>query len=301
MKDLGEASYILGIKVFRDRKKRLLGLSQVNYIDRILARFSMVNSKKGFLPFRHEIHLSKQMCPKTPEEREKMSNCHYASAVGSLMYAMLCTRPDISHAVSVVSRYQSNPGPEHWSAVKHILRYLRNTKHYFLVYGSEDLTVPGYTDSDFQSDIDDRRSTSGFVFLLGKGAFSWRSFKQSTTADSTTEAEYVAASEAAKEAVWIRKFLQELEVVPSIEAPIPLYCDNNGAIAQAVEPRSHQRTKHIERRFHLIRDIISRGDIKMVKVASADNLADPFTKPLSQKVFEKHINDMGLRYMYDWV
>jgi hypothetical protein len=113
MKDLGEASYILRIKLFRDRKKRLLGLSQVNYIDKILARFSMQDSKKGFSPFRHGVRLSKKMCSKTQEEREKMRNCPYALAIGSLMYAMLCTRPDICYAVSIVSRYQSNPGPEH--------------------------------------------------------------------------------------------------------------------------------------------------------------------------------------------
>jgi len=300
MKDLGEASYILGIKLFRDRKKRLLGLSQVNYIDKILARFSMQDSKKGFSPFRHGIHLSNQMCPKTQEEREKMRNCPYASAVGSLMYAMLCTRPDICYAVSIVSRYQSNPGSEHWTAVKHILKYLNRTKHYFLVFGGEDLTVQGYTDSDFQSDIDDRKSISGFVFTLGKGAISWRSCKQDTTADSTTEAEYIAASEAAKEAVWIRKFIQELEVVPSIESPITIYCDNNGAIANAVEPRAHQRTKHIARKYHLIRDIIQRGDVAITKIASANNVADPLTKALSQKVFEKHLEAMGIKYMYDW-
>ncbi|MBY3556132.1 hypothetical protein HGI15_22655, partial [Modestobacter lapidis] len=109
MKDLGEATYILGIKIYRDRSKRLLGLSQSMYIDKILKRFSMENSKRGLLPFRHGIHLSKDMSPKTDQEREHMSKIPYASAVGSLMYAMLCTRPDISHAVSVVSRYQSNP------------------------------------------------------------------------------------------------------------------------------------------------------------------------------------------------
>jgi hypothetical protein len=149
--------------------------------------------------FRHGVHLSKKMCPNTQEEREKMRNCPYASAVGSLMYAMLCTRPDICYAVSIVSRYQSNPGPEHWTTVKHILKYLNRTKHYFLVFGSEDLNIQGYTDSDFQSDIDDRKSIYGFVFTLRKGAISCRSCKQDTTADSTTKAEYIAASEAAKD------------------------------------------------------------------------------------------------------
>ena len=108
MKDLREASYILGIKVYRDRPKKLLGLSQAMYIDEVLKRFSMENSKRGMVPLRHGIHLSKAMSPKTPEERSRMSRIPYASAIGSLMYAMLCTRPDIAQAVSVTSRYQSN-------------------------------------------------------------------------------------------------------------------------------------------------------------------------------------------------
>ena len=151
MKYLGEASYILKIKLFRDQKKILLGLSQVNYIDKILARFSMQDSKKEFSPFRHRVHLSKKLCPKTRErEREKIRNCPYALAVGSLMYAMLCTRPDICYAVSIVSRYQPNPSFAHWIAVKHILQYLNRTKHYFLMFGGKDLTIQGYTNSNFQ-------------------------------------------------------------------------------------------------------------------------------------------------------
>jgi len=259
----------------------------------------MQDSKKGFSPFRHGVHLSNQMCPKTQEEREKMRNCPYASAVGSLMYVMLCTRPDICYAKSIVSRYQSNPSSEHWTAAKHILKYLNRTKHYFLVFGGEDLIVHGYTDSDFQSDIDDRKSISGFVFTLGKRAISCRSCKQDTIADSTTKAEYIVASEATKEAMWIHKFIQELEVVPSIESPITIYCDNSGAIANVVEPRAHQRTKHIARKYHLIRDIIQRGDVAITKIAFANNVANPLTEALSQKVFEKHLEAMGIKYMYN--
>ncbi|KAL5577479.1 hypothetical protein UlMin_019178 [Ulmus minor] len=200
----------------------------------------MENSKKGQLPFRYGIYLSKEQCPKTPKEEENMRRIPYASAVGSLMYAMLCTRPDICFAVGMVSRYQSNPGPEHWIDVKHILKYLKRTRDYMLVYSSDSLIPIGYTDSDFQSDKDSRKSTSGYVFTLGGGAISWRSVKQTCIADSTTEAEYVAASEAAKEAVWLRKFLRELEMVPSAEQPIILYCDNSGAVAQSNEPRNHK-------------------------------------------------------------
>ena len=168
----------------------------------------------------------------------------------------------------------------------------------FLIYGGqEELSIEGYTDASFQSDQDDFRSQSGYVFSLNGGAVVWKSFKQSTVADSTTEAEYVAASEASKEAVWIRKFIQELGVVPSSADPLVIFCDNTGAIAQAKEPRSHQKSKHIQRRFHLIREIIDRGEIKICKVHTDDNLADPLTKPLAQQKHEKHCNNMGLRFL----
>ncbi|XP_057788404.1 secreted RxLR effector protein 161-like [Salvia miltiorrhiza] len=229
-----------------------------------------------------------------------MTRVPYASAIGSIMYAMLCTRPDVAHALSVTSRYQSNPGEEHWKVVKSILKYLRRTKDLFLIYGGGELKLEGFTDSSFQSDKDDSKSMSGFIFTLNGGAICWKSSKQETVADSTTEAEYIAASDAAKEAVWIRNFIQELGVVPSVVDPVPIYCDNNGAIAQAKEPRSHQRSKHIMRRYHLIREIIGRGDVVVERVASAENVADPLTKPLSQKVFEGHLEKMGLRYAGDW-
>ena len=150
-------------------------------------------------------------------------------------------------------------------------------------FGGEDLTVQRYTDSNFPVDIDDRKSISRFVFSLNKGAISWRSCKQDTTVDSTTEAKYIPASEAVKEAVWIHKFIQELEVVPSIESPITIYCDNNGVVANVVEPRAHQRTKHIARQYHLIRDIIRRGDVAITKMDSTNNVADPLTKALSRR------------------
>ena len=242
MKDLGEAAYILGIKIYRDRSKRLIGLCQDTYIDKVLKWFNMQDSKKGLLPISYGITLSKTQCPSTPDEQEKMRAIPYASAVGSIMYAMLCTRPDVAFAFSVVSRYQSNPGEPHWVANKNILKYLRRTLGMFLVYGGdEELVVRGYTDASFQTDIDDPRSQSEYVFCLNGGAVSWKSSKQETVADSTTEAKYIAASEAAKEAVWIRKFISELGVIPSASSLVDLYCDNSGAIAQAKEPRAHQK------------------------------------------------------------
>ena len=177
MKDLGNANYVLGIQIFRDRRNRVLALSQATYIDKVLTRFSMQNSKKGLMPTRHGIILSKKECPTTPQEIEDMRHVPYASAVGSLMYAMLCIRPDICYAVGVVSRFQSNPGLNHWIAVKHILKYLGRTRDYMLVYSGDDLKIQGYTDSDFQGDRDSKKSTSGSVFTLGRGAVVRRSIK----------------------------------------------------------------------------------------------------------------------------
>ncbi|KAK8667494.1 hypothetical protein V6N13_007643 [Hibiscus sabdariffa] len=275
MKDLGEAAYILGVKIYRDRSRRLLGLSQSTYIDKVLKRFSMEESIRGFLPMRHGISLSKEMCPSTPQERERMSQIPYASAIGSIMYAMICTRPDLSYALSMTSRYQVNPDEGHWTAVKNILKYLRTTKDVFLVYGGEE------------------------EFRI-KGAVSWKSSKQDTIADSTTKAEYITASEAVKEAVWIKKFITGLGVIPSISDAVDLYCDNNGAIAQAKEPRSHQRSKHILRRLHLIREIIDQGDVEICKVHTDDNIADPLTKPLAQQKHDRHTESLGIRYVSDW-
>ena len=144
-----------------------------------------------------------------------MSRVPYASTVESLMYAMLCTRPDICFVVGIVSRFQSKPGPDHWMAVKHIFKYLKRMRDNMLIYSGGDLIPVGYTDSDFQSDSDSRKSISGAVFTIKRGAVICWSIKQSCIADSTMEAEYVAACEAAKEAVWLRQFLLDLEVVPS--------------------------------------------------------------------------------------
>ncbi|KAJ9562043.1 hypothetical protein OSB04_007203 [Centaurea solstitialis] len=272
MKDLGEGAYILGIKIYRNRSRRLIGLSQV---------------------------LSKAQCPVSSEDHDKMKLIPYASAIGSIMYAMLCTRPDVAYSISVTSRYQQNPGEAHWVAVKNILKYMRRTKEMFLVFGgSEDeISVTGYSDASFQTDRDDYKSQSGYVFTLNGGAISWKSSKQDTIADSTTEAEYIAASDAAKEAVWLRNFISDLRVVASISRPIDIYCDNSGAVAQAKEPREHHKSRHVLRKYHLIREIIGRGDVRICKIPTDENVADPLTKPLARAKHEGHASSIGMQYL----
>jgi Reverse transcriptase (RNA-dependent DNA polymerase) len=184
MKNLGEAAYVLGIKIYMDRFQKLIGLSQGTYIDKVLKRFNMQDSKKGNLPMSHGINLGKKHCPSTNAELETMKKIPYASAIGSIMYAMICTRPDVSYALSVISRHQANPGIAHWTVVKIILKYLRRTKNIFLIYGGEiELVIRSYTDASFQTDHNDLRSQSEFVFVLNGGAVSWKSSKQETTAD----------------------------------------------------------------------------------------------------------------------
>ncbi|TYK03714.1 gag/pol protein [Cucumis melo var. makuwa] len=224
-----------------------------------------------------------------------MRKIPYASTVGSLMYAMLCTRPDICYSVGIVSRYQFKLGCDHWTTVKNILKYLRRTKDYMFVYGSKDLILTGYTNSDFQTDKDARKSTLGSFFTLNGGAVVWRSIKQSCIVDSTMEAEYVVVCEAAKETVWLKKFLTDLEVVLNMHLPVTLYCDNSGAVANSREPKSHKRGKHIERKYHLIREIVHQGDVIETKISSEQNMADSFTKSLTTKVFESHLHGLGLR------
>ena len=138
----------------------------------------MEASKRGYLPIGHGIQLSKKMSPKTPEERNRMGSIPYASAIGSIMYAILCTRPDVAYVLDIVSRFQTGPEEDHWKAVKNILKYLKRTRDIFLIYDGSDLKLEGYTNFNFQSDLDDRKSISGYVFTLYDRAVSWKSFKQ---------------------------------------------------------------------------------------------------------------------------
>ncbi|KAJ9553210.1 hypothetical protein OSB04_017255 [Centaurea solstitialis] len=296
MKDLGEAAYILGIKIYRNRSRWLIGLSQGTYIDKILKRFRMDESKKGFIPMQHGIVLSKAQCPVSSEDQDKMKSVPYASAIGSIMYAMLCTRPDVAYSVSVTSRYQQNPGEAHWVAVKNILKYMRQTKEMFLVFGGskDEISVTGYTDASFQTDRDDFKSQSGYIFTLNGGAISWKSSKQDTIADSTTEEEYIAASDAAKEAIWLKNFISDLRVVASISRPVDIYCDNSGAVAQAKEPREHHKSRHVLRKYHLIREIIGRGDVRICKIPTDENVADPLTMPIARIKREGHASSIGM-------
>jgi hypothetical protein len=178
MKILGEAAHNLGIKIYIDRSKRLIGLTQDAYFDKILNRFHMQDSKKGFLSMSHVITLSKKQCPSEPNEQERIRAIPYASAIGSIMYAMLYMCSDVSYALIALSMYQSNYGDAHWTIVKNILKYFRRTNEVFLMFrGDKELVVKGYSDASFPTDADDTKSQFSFIFHLNGGAVSWKSFK----------------------------------------------------------------------------------------------------------------------------
>jgi hypothetical protein len=224
----------------------------------------------------------------------------YASTVGFIMYAMLCTRPYVSYALSMTSRYQKNSGEDHWTAVKNILKYLRRTKDLILIYdGEEHLTVTGYRDASFQTVRDDSKSQTGYMYMLNGGVVCWKSFKQDNTADSIMGAEYMTACEAGKMRVWIREFIDELGVISSIIDPVQIYCDNTGAIANAKDHRSSKQTMHIKRKYHVILDFVKNTDIKMYKVGTNSNTADPLTKPFSLAKHVRHVGIMGILYIRD--
>jgi len=210
MKDFGVAKQILGMRMTRDRKNHKLTLSQRKYIEKVLKRFNMKNPKPVSIPLASHFKLSKEECPKTQEEMAHMSKVPYASAIGNLMYAMVCTRPDISHAMGVVSKYMNNVGKENWMAVKWIFRYLKGTTNQALCFGGSNIALQGYVDADMAGDRDNKRSMIGYVFTIDGTAISWVSKLQSVVAFSTTKAEYVVATEASKEMIWLQRFLGEL-------------------------------------------------------------------------------------------
>ncbi|RVW97571.1 Retrovirus-related Pol polyprotein from transposon TNT 1-94 [Vitis vinifera] len=265
MKDMGEASYVIGIKIHRDRFK-VKG-----------DRFNL------------------NQCPKNDLEREQMKNIPYASAVGSLMYAQVCTRPDIAFAVGMLGRYQSNPGINHWKAAKKVMRYLQGTKDYKLMYRrTNNLEVVGYSDSDFAGCVDSRKSTSGYIFILAGGAISWRSVKQTMTATSIMEAEFISCFEATSHGVWLKSFISGLKVMDSISRPLSIYCDNSAAVFMAKNNKSGSRSKHIDIKYLAIRERVKEKKVVIEHISTELMIADPLTKGMPPLKFKDHVMNMGL-------
>jgi hypothetical protein len=253
-------------------------MSQEAYIKRVLENFQFSQCKPLSYPcIDADLFLPPAGCDETPLDRKEQTR--YQSIVGSLLYAALTTRPDIAFAVNELGRFNAQANQFHMLAAHHVLRYLAGTTNHGLVFrlhGSpHDIKPEVYTDSSWANDLETRRSTSGMVVKLNGNVVSWLSRKQKTVALSSTEAEYMAASEATSEALWLRAWIKE---VFQVDAPVLLYCDNQSALALAKNDTFHQRTKHIDIRYHFIRERVQWGHVIMQFVPTEDQEADILTK-----------------------
>lgn len=216
----------------------------------------------------------------------------YRELVGSLMYLAVGTRPDIAHTVSVLAQFNDKPSDHHWGAAKKVLRYLKGTQEYSLHFQRPIDKLEGYADSNWAGSTTDRRSYTGYVFLLGGAAISWQARKQKTVALSTAEAEYMALTEAAKESIFLNRFLEELGACGATNGTI--FSDSKSAIAIAENPTHHSRTKHIDIRHHFIREKVLDGTLQLEHVPSDEMLADIFTKPLKAIKHSRNCENLGL-------
>lgn len=282
----GPANHFVGLSISRNRHERTLYVSQPDYIRKILQRFHMLDCLPKNLPADPGTRLQKKT------EENSTEKFPYREAVGSLMYLGLASRPDISFAVGQISQFCENPGADHWSAVRRILAYLKGTMDYGIRYGSTKNELIGYCDSDYAGDPSSRRSTSGFIFLLHGGPVAWSSRRQSCVALSTTEAEFVASSEATREGVWLGRLMGD--ITPGWKGPIRIMCDNKSAVDLIKNPVYHQRSKHIDVRYYFVRERQEAGDIDVQQISTYDQLADPLTKPLPNPRFSSLRLSMGI-------
>ena len=252
MKDLGSAKHILDMKISRDKKNRKLWLFQESYIEKVLERFNMSKAKAVCSPLAGHLMLSSKQCPISEKDMKEMSKVPYVSVIGSLMYVMVCTRPNIGHAIGVVSRFLTNHRKVHWEAMKWILRYLRGTLRVCLCFGSGESMLDGYTDLNMAGDVDSRKSISGFLMTFAGGVVSWQSKLQKCVALSIMEAEYISITEGCKEALWMRKFLEELGLQ---QEKYVVYSESQSVIHLSKNSMFHSRSKRIDVKYHRIRDV----------------------------------------------
>lgn len=279
MKDLGKISYFLGIQF--EQKEGEITMDQKKYIQKMLERYGMSEYKARYTPSELKVE---GVNTEEGDSNEMANPREYREIVGSLIYAMTCTRPDISWIVSKLSQTLANPKAENLVAAKHVLRYLKGTNDYELCFKKtdEDLNLIGFSDSDWASSIEDRRSTTGYCFSLNKQgpAISWKSKKQPTVALSTCEAEYIGLATTTQESMYLAQLLSGID--NREYRCTKMYGDNQGAIALSKNPVNRQRSKHIDVKYHFIRDALSEGKIDIAYCPSEDMVADILTKPVAK-------------------
>ncbi|XP_063946041.1 uncharacterized mitochondrial protein AtMg00810-like [Daucus carota subsp. sativus] len=285
MSNLGLLSFYLGIEV--NQGGMFTTLKQSAYAKKLLDKAGMLNCNSSKYPMEYKLQLDKDEGGKLVDATE------YRCVVGSLRY-LTHTRPDISYSVGVVSRFMDKPTVKHQQVVKHILRYVRGTIDHGLVYVNEKSgkVLSGFSDSDLAGDVIDRRSTDGICFYLNKSLISWASKKQRVVALSSCEAEYMAATTAACQSIWLRGLLEE--ILGHQVGPVVLHVDNKSAIELMKNPVLHGRSKHIDVRFHFIRECIERGKLVVKHVVTQEQRADILTKALRRIKFEEMRKMIGV-------
>lgn len=286
------ATRYIGLNITRDRSTKRIFLSQTHMIIKLCQRFGMSSLLPRSIPADPSTHLVTSKRPKSEGEMTTASPYPYREAVGALLYVALMTRPDICYAVGQVSKYCQNPDPSHWDAVVQIFAYLKGTADYGIWLGGNRSGLVGFTDADYAGDKNDYRSTSSGIFFFNGGPVSWFSKKQSCTALSTTESEYIAACEATKTIVWLSCLLEDFTGVE--QQKIPLYCDNQGAVQLTYNAEFHQRTKHVLTSYHYIRQKVSEGKIEVKYIPTNDQLADILTKALPSPKFTMMREKIGV-------
>lgn len=285
IKDLGDVKRCLGIDF--ERNENGIMLTQKTYIREILQRFGMEECKPSSTP----LDAGAKLTTTDPWAAADGAKPPYRELVGALLYLSVATRPDIAHAASSLSQFNENFGKVHWIAAKRVLRYLKGTADIGITFRRGQTSIEGYVDADWAGSTHDRRSFTGYAFIMNEGCISWDSRKQRTVALSSTEAEYMALSEAAKEAVYLRRLLLELGEEVDV---IKLSNDNVGAQKLASNAIYHARTKHIDIRHHFVREIVESKQIELHHIASEKMPADVLTKALTKFKHEGCVELLGL-------
>ena len=288
MKDLGVLNHFLGVKVEHDVENNSIFINQSTFASSLVSKFNFENSKSVKTPA--DVNVKPQNCDSSKPFDSKL----YQSCLGGLLYLSNRTRPDLTSSVSKAARYCASPAEENWSLVKRILRYLNGTLDFGIVYSKVNSPkLVGYSDADWAGEVTDRKSTFGYCFKFNNSIISWRSNKQNCVALSTAEAEYVALSSAAQEAVWLNQLLRDINFNNS-DLPVTLFEDNQATISITENPRNHPKTKHIGIKYHFVRDLESKNVISLAYCPTDMMLADIFTKSLSPEKFVKLRSMLGM-------
>lgn len=284
IKDLGQVKQCLGMRVNIDSKNNICTLDQEQYIDQLLVKFNMLNCKEANTPMELKLNIENNNVNDT--------NIPYQQLIGSLMYLCVLTRPDIAFSVSFLSQFNSCHNSTHWHYAKRILRYLKKTKNHCIRYMKGNSELVGYADADWANNCIDRKSYTGYCFMMSGGIISWESRKQRTVALSSMEAEYMSMAEACKESMYLRVLLSE--VINQDVQPITLYNDSQSAQKFVVNHSLHRKTKHIDIRYHFLKDAVSNNVLNIKYVCTNDMPADVLTKALSVIKHKQCIKALGL-------